>query len=291
VTRIACLAHAGSADWENLPGALGALRPRFGRVPVLPVAGPGEAGALAAELAAELEFLVIYGGDGTIHEIANGLARVEGELPVVVTLPGGTGNDLVRGLGLPVDPVAAAEAVVRGEPRPVDQLDCGGLIAANGVNAGFAAAATDVLARRVKTALGPAAYLVGGVVAAAKRPSWPVTVEVGGDGGGRFEGEAVAVVVGNGPSFGGGRRLLPDAIVDDGELDVTVVPAGASKSRLLAGLARGRMPEALPAFRGTTVRLATTMPCRLDGEAVATPSEVTVRPGAWRLLLPARDTA
>jgi len=308
VTVVACIAHAGSADWVRLPDALAALQARFGRVPVYPAGTPGEAEVLAFELAGTVEVLVAYGGDGTIHQIANGLTRARdgnaaaADGPVVVVLPGGTGNDLVRGLGLPVDPVEAAAAVADGTPVPLDLLECSGRVAANGINAGFAASATDVLSRRVKTALGPAAsatdvlsrrvktalgpaaYTVGGVIAAVRLPSWPVRVEAGGD---VFEGEAITLVIGNGPSYGGGRRLLPAADMADGLLDVTVVPKGSPKVRLVTGMARKRLPGGLPAFRGPSARIQTGMPCRLDGEPAATPSAVTVLPGAWRVLLPA----
>jgi diacylglycerol kinase family enzyme len=171
-----------------------------------------------------------------------------------------------------------------GHPRPVDQLDCGPRRAANGINAGFAAAATEVLSRRVKRALGPAAYVVGGLRAGLRPPTWPARVEVDGR---VVDGEALAVVVGNGGSFGGGRWLLPDADVGDGLLDVLVVPAAASRAKLARALATGRrLPDDLPRLRGPVATVATGMPCRLDGEPAPTPGSVAVIPGAWRLLAP-----
>jgi YegS/Rv2252/BmrU family lipid kinase len=283
--RVACIAHAASADWKRLPEALAVLHRRFGRVPVYPVGSPGEAETTVRELAQEVDVLVVYGGDGTVHQVANGLPVVPAEAPVIAVLPGGTGNDLVRGLGLPVDPVEAARAIVDGEPRAIDLLDTGTHRAVNGLNAGFAAAATDILSRRAKLVLGRAAYTVGGLIAAVQLPRWPVRIEVGDD---VHEGEALAVVVGIGPSFGGGRILLPGADLADGLLDATVVPASTAKGELLAALARNRLPEGLPRLRGPSARLVTDMPCRLDGEAVPTPGQVRVLPGAWRLLLPRR---
>jgi diacylglycerol kinase (ATP) len=280
----ACVAHVGSSAWEALPAALGALRGRFGRVPVYPVGEPGDAETLAGELAGEVDVLLVFGGDGTVHEVANGLP-LPAAGPVVVLLPAGTGNDLARGLGLPTDPVAAAEALAGGRARPVDMLDCGSRRAANGVNAGFAAAATTVLSRRTKRLLGPAAYVVGGVRAGIRPPTWPARVEVDGQ---VVEAEALAVVVGNGGSFGGGRWLLPDADPGDGLLDVLLVPAGASKAKLARALAMDkRLPDDLPRLRGPSATVATDMPCRLDGEPAPTPGSVTVLPAAWQVLAPA----
>jgi YegS/Rv2252/BmrU family lipid kinase len=281
----ACIAHVGSAAWERLPEALGLLRARFGRVPVYPAGDPGDAETLAAELAPAVDVLVVFGGDGTVHEVANGLPIPGVDGPLIALLPGGTGNDLARAVGIPPDPVAAASELADARPRPLDLLDCGPRRAANGVNAGFAAAATEVLSRRAKKALGPAAYLVGGVRAGLDPPTWPARVEVDGR---VVEGEALAVVVGNGGSFGGGRWLIPDADLGDGLLDVLVVPAAASKARLARHLARDRrLPGDLPRLRGPEATIATTMPCRLDGEPAPTPGSVAVIPAAWRLLTPA----
>ena len=279
----ACVAHVGSAAWERLPEALARLRPRFGRIPVHPAGDPGDAEALAAELAPEVDVLVVFGGDGTVHEVANGLP-LGGDGPLVALLPAGTGNDLARALGLPPDPVAAATELAGARSRTLDLLDCGPRRAANGVNAGFAAAATDTLSRPVKKALGPAAYLVGGVKAGVNPPTWPARVEVDGR---VVEGEALALVVGNGGSFGGGRWLLPDADVGDGLLDVLVVPAAASRAKLARALATDRrLPDNLPRLRGPVATVATGMPCRLDGEPSPTPGSVTVIPGAWQVLAP-----
>jgi len=279
----ACIAHTGSAAWAALPEALAELRPRFGRLPVYAVGEPGEAERVAAELADWCDLVIVLGGDGTVHEVANGLPLESGESgPAVGVLPGGTGNDLARGLGLPPDPVAAARALAAGTPRRLDLLDCGARRAANGVNAGFAAAATDRLSRRVKRALGPLAYVAGGLLAGLAPPAWPARVEVDGR---VVEGAALAVVIGNGGSFGGGRRLLPDADPTDGVLDVLVVPAGHSKARLVRGLA-SRGLDGLPRMRGGIATVATKMPCRLDGEPAATPARISVLPGAWRVLMP-----
>jgi YegS/Rv2252/BmrU family lipid kinase len=279
----ACVAHVGSAAWERLPEALGRLRPLYGRVPVHPASDPGDARTLAAELADEVDVLLVFGGDGTVHEVANGLP-LGGDGPLVGLLPAGTGNDLARAIGMPPDPVAAAAELPDARPRALDLLDCGPRRAANGINAGFAAAATEALSRQVKRILGPAAYLVGGVWAGLNPPTWPARVEVDGRA---VEGDALAVVVGNGGSFGGGHWLIPDADLGDGLLDVLVVPADASKAKLARHLAKDqRLPGDLPRLRGQAATLDTDMPCRLDGEPLPTPGSVAVLPAAWRVLAP-----
>src|SRR6266511_2592587 len=250
----ACVAHTGSRAWQALPEVLAALRPRFGRLPVYPAGEPGEASVLAAALADEYDLLIVVGGDGTVHEVVNGLPLGPGvETPAVAVVPGGTGNDFARGLGLPPDPVDAARALADCRPRRLDLLDCDERRAANGMHAGV------------------------------DPPTWQARVEVDGE---VVEGETLAVVVGNGGSFGGGRWLLPEADLSDGLLDVRVVPATASKARLARGLARNRLPSGLPRLRGRAVALATAMPCRLEGEPTTTPDNISVLAAAWRVLSP-----
>src|SRR4029450_8715226 len=149
----ACVAHVGSSAWERLPDALRLLRGRFGRGPGYPAGGPGDAETLAAELAPQVDVLLVFGGDGTVHEVANGLP-LGGDGPLVALLPAGTGNDLARATGVPPAPVASATGLEGARPRALDLLDCGPRRAADRINTGVAAAAREVLSRPVERALG-----------------------------------------------------------------------------------------------------------------------------------------
>src|SRR4029450_6249035 len=102
----ACVAHVGSSAWQRPPDPLRLLRGRFGRVPVYPAGEPGDAETLAAELAPQVDVLLVLGGDGTVNEVANGLP-LGGDGPLVALLPAGTGNDLARAIGVPPAPRAA----------------------------------------------------------------------------------------------------------------------------------------------------------------------------------------
>jgi diacylglycerol kinase (ATP) len=111
--------------------------------------------------------------------VVNGLPLAgAAAVPAVAVVPAGTGNDFMRGLGLPAHPVSAAQVLADCQPRRIDLLDCGTRRAANGVNAGFAAAATERLSARVKRALGPLGDALGGVAAGLDPPSWDAHVEV-----------------------------------------------------------------------------------------------------------------
>ena len=240
----ACVAHVGSSAWDRLPEALRLLRDRFGRVPVYPAGDPGDAETLAAELAPEVDVLVVFGGDGTVHEVANGLP-LAGDGPLIALLPAGTGNDLARAIGIPARPGGRghrARPGPAGVPPTCSTAGRGGPPTASTPGSRpppprcCRAGSRRPSARRPTWSAGSGPGL--------NPPTWPARVEVGDR---VVEGEALAVVVGNGGSFGGGRWLLPDADVGDGLLDVLVVPAGVSKASLARHLARDRRLPARPA--------------------------------------------
>lgn len=172
--------------------------------------------------------LVVAGGDGTVAAVADLAGRLDVPLGVI---PAGTANDFVRANGLPLDPVAAAELAVTGtELRRLELGRLGdGRPFVNAASAGLA----SVAARRaapLKPRLGPLAYGVGAVRAAATAAPLPCAIRV--DGTLVFDGAAWQVIVAVTGAFGGGSGVGA-ADPEDGVLDVAVIPAG---SRL--GLAR-----------------------------------------------------
>jgi diacylglycerol kinase (ATP) len=172
--------------------------------------------------------LVVAGGDGTI---APG-AEVAGRLGVPLgVIPGGTANDYVRATGLPVDPLSAAALAVTGTALRRYELGrlADGRPFVNVASAGLA----SVAARRaapLKPRLGPLAYGVGALRAAATAAPLPCAVRA--DGAIVFDGPAWQVIVAVTGAFGGGSGVAA-ADPSDGDLDVAILPAGSR-----VGLAR-----------------------------------------------------
>ena len=178
--------------------------------------------------------VVVLGGDGSVHAVARALDRAGGLDPAepVGILARGTGNDLARTLGLPLDPVEGASAVLAGRARPLDLLvdDAGGLVV-NAVHAGVGARA-GAQAHRLKERLGVVAYPVGAALAGVTSAGWPLRVEVDGrvaahpaegwaaDG----TGDVLMLGVCTGRSIGGGTPLAPHAAPDDGLADLADAP-------------------------------------------------------------------
>ncbi len=196
---------------------------------VVETAGPGDAERIAREIGGVGGLVVVAGGDGTVHEAVNGLAGTDGTLGVLAL---GTGNDYAGALGMARDLGAACRQLATAPRRVVDVghvrwTDAAGAtherLFANAVGIGFDAYAS-ALAAETKWLGGRAAYLaaVARALWAWRRPSVSVRMQAPGADGGPLDvaGPLFLCEVGNGPSIGGGFRLTPDAVLDDGWLDV-----------------------------------------------------------------------
>jgi diacylglycerol kinase (ATP) len=212
----------------------------------LVVSKSGEDVAVQARRAVEdgVSRLVVAGGDGTMHQAAQGLAGSACALGVV---PLGTGNDLAGTLGVPAGLDAAVAHALAAPVRRIDLLHVG----KNGENGekvsigyagvGFDSAVTRFANEEVKRLRGPLVYFYA--VLHTLATFTPPTLRVEHDGG-VFAGRAMFAVVANLPRFGGGMRIAPDARPDDGWLDLVIVHE-LSRLALLAVFPR--------VYRGTHV--------------------------------------
>lgn len=281
---------AGSAEQEQVEAACAALR-AAADVESIACASPQDLDDAIARL--DERTLVVAGGDGSLHLAVERLARRDPPLLATTPLgliPLGTGNDFARGVGLPLDPVQAAEAVLRGAPRRLDLLwTDDGHVVVNASHAGLGARAAE-RAAELKPTLGPAAYPVGALLAGLAEGRHELAVTV--DTETVSDGPTLMVGIANAPSIGGGTLLAPGARPDDGLLDVVVVRAVGPLARVAFGraLRAGTHLERddVDRHRGRSVRIAgEPVPHDLDGEYLdPVPSlTYTVDPGAWQLLL------
>lgn len=232
--------------------------------------------------------VVVAGGDGTLHVVVGALDAL-GLLPAtpIALVPLGTGNDLARGLGLPLDPVAAARRVVAGRAQPLDLVRVDGEVVVNASHAGIGVAAAE-RAADLKGAVGPVAYPMGAVVAGAEADALDIRVTV--DGAQLAEGPLLLVGVGNGSSVGGGTVLFPSADPADGLLEVVTVRDRGAWDRLRLGLAARKGEHArldgVRTARGREVVVEGAAAWNDDGEVGTTIAGRTLRvdPGAWLLV-------
>ena len=163
----------------------------------------------------ECEFIVL-GGDGTLHEVLNGLSD-----PSKCTLglvPSGTGNDFAEKVGIPLDAEKATLKILDGEVKDTDYLIVGDYRSMNVAGIGMD---VDVLERCQKGKLkGKPKYVLSLLQSLFAFKGYTVVVEKDGK---EETHEALIAAVCNGGLFGGGIPICPDAVVDDGKINVVVV--------------------------------------------------------------------
>lgn len=244
------------------------------------------------------DLVCALGGDGTVRAVAEVLAG--GDVPLGL-LPAGTGNLLARALGLPVDSLEDALAVVldgRTSRIDVGTLTLDGsddehvflVMAGMGLDAETMAHADE----RLKGVLGWPAYLVSGVKAAARGG---FTARVQPRDGHATSRTVRAVVIGNSGTLTGGMELMPEARLDDGLLDAAVIaPSGLPGwiRTIRTVLTAGRAHEHLERYQSTGFRVSTQHPraVQLDGDAVGEHRklECRVRPGVLPVRVLATNT-
>jgi diacylglycerol kinase (ATP) len=203
------------------------LRSRIGTLDIVITVAEGDASETARQAVQDgYDHLFIAGGDGTLNEALNGVASAGGLDAVTFgVIPLGTGNDFATALGLPDDVEAAIDQLLGSDAVLVDVGRLNDRCFVNVSAGGFLAEVSDAVNPRLKTVAGKLAYLIGGAQVILDYE--PVRAQLRRvDGAAAPEDMALyAFAVCNSRLVGGGRLIAPDALVDDGELDVCLIHA------------------------------------------------------------------
>jgi diacylglycerol kinase (ATP) len=246
---------------------------------------PGRAGCarIVADAAAAGQVIVAVGGDGMVGSLAGPVVSAGGVLGIV---PAGRGNDFARQLGLPGDPAAVAALLLRGASRPVDVIDVGQRLVVGSVYAGADSRASELVdaAHRLPRRL-QYPYAALRALATFQPPHYRVTVD-----GDEQSLTGFTVVVANSGYYGAGMHIAPDAVIDDGLLDVVIIGT-ASRARLIRSMPRVYAgthidSEGVQLLRGREVRIeAENVVAYGDGDRIsAPPLTARVRPRALQVL-------
>lgn len=250
--------------------------------------GTGQAHQAAVDGA---DLVLVCGGDGTVREVCTELAGTG--IPVGI-VPAGTGNLLGRNLDLPLYFRSAIDVALNGQDRAIDMVR----ITGDGIDEtcflvmagmGFDAAIMEGVNEDIKKKVGWLAY----VLSALKALMFPtMRLEISVDDGPFTKHRARTVVVGNVGSLQGGMVLLPDAAIDDGQLDVVLLYPRRFLSwiplvvRVLTRREE-KAGESLARFTGrkVVVRASTDVPRQIDGDSIGQGRELVCENIHGRLLV------
>jgi diacylglycerol kinase (ATP) len=262
---------------------------------------PGHLAELAAEAAAAgATAIVVVGGDGTVHEVVDGLARAGASDRVELGLiPFGTGRDFARSLRIPRRLDDALEVVRGGRVRTVDigratyASDNGEVVAhfANFAGAGISGAIADRANRTTKAFGGRLSFIWATLAVFTRWQPTEMTVEIDGERRQVLLLEALAM---NGDYTAGGMWVAPEASLEDGTFDVVLI-GDFSKAeftttfpKIYRGTHVSHAKVEIVRARELRVDAPSPLPIVLDGEQPGTtPVRFEVVPGALRVRVPA----
>ena len=273
---------------------------RIHKLAWLETSSPGEATELARKAGEDrYRCVVAMGGDGTVHEVVNGLMSVaQLHRPALGVIPVGTGNDFAYATGAVSDPQHALRAVLKGKPAPID---VGRIYDDNGRRAFFINSAGMLLDaainRESQSLRRPPGFLLyfAATIRSLIHYFEPVQMRLTTDGR-AVEQSLVLMAVGNGKREGGVFMITPDAKINDGLLDYVTVRS-MSRWRMFGILpcvmrgTHGRYkPVTAGQFRTMQVEADRPIPIHLDGELWARREDqvrriqIEVLPGAIQLI-------
>lgn len=226
---------AASGDAAKLHAPIKARLELSGRTyQILTTAYPGHATELAkmAVAQAECEGVISVGGDGTLLETASGMVNSNKPLGII---PAGTGNDFIKTVGTPADPMEALDFILTHEPRPVDIGQVNDRMFLNVSGTGFDVNVLDETVRFKKHFKGLLPYMLGLFCAIVHYKPIPIILMADGQ---RIQQEVLICSFANGRYIGGGIPICKEAVPNDGYFDLVVVDH----------VPRWRIPFYLPAL-------------------------------------------
>lgn len=253
----------------------------------------------AAEIAAAsrgFDSVVALGGDGIIHEVANGLMKVDAAArPAMGIVPVGSGNDFAKTLRVSTKAPHAVDQLMGAQPVAMDLGLVNGRYYVETLSFGLdAAIALDTVQRRKRTGrTGTPLYLASAfdqLFNHMDRFRYRVSL----DGGPEFGGEMYLMAVQNGITYGGGFAICPHASLTDGQFDICIARPPLSRPKATAVLLMAKDGhhlgvDNLQFFRAKEVAVSfnRVVPTQVDGEDLTGDSfRISMVPGALRVLAP-----
>lgn len=245
-----------------------------------------------------IQRLVIVGGDGSVSRIVNALGDQPQRFELSI-IPAGTGNDLARSLGIPIgDPPAAWDLALSGGACAIDivrlNTSCPAYFV-NSITAGFGGRQASDVHQEQKSTWGKVAYWLSALSQMGDMPEFDVMLKANGE---QQQIRTLGFWIANGRYVGGGFPVAPTALVDDGLLDVVLIPSLPMLDLIATGvdftLAGPEQTDQVLAIRTDSIQVSIVPPAPLsvDGELVETALlECRVLPRALKIVAGAVNPA
>lgn len=239
------------------------------------------------------ELIISAGGDGTLNEVVNGVAAFADKVRIGV-LPLGTGNDFARSLGLPTQLDACIEVLRAGRTRAVDLVRVTSDRVRHFVNVsagGFSGVVDEKLTADLKHKWGPLAYLRGAAAALSELRAYRTNIAFDEDEA--LSLEIYNIVIANGRYVAGGTPIAPRAEIDDGLLDIVLLPQmpvrqlAVLAAQIVLGTHLSNEAVVFRRARKVSVKSRPGMWFNVDGELVGNePAVFELLPRALRFVVP-----
>ncbi len=249
----------------------------------------GDGSNLAAKAVREgAELVVAVGGDGTLREVVNG---IEPDQTVFAVIPLGTGNGFRRGCGLPGQWQSALYGLGQWQPRKIDLGVINGSYFLNVAGIGFDAAVAEMASDKYRKVKGYTAYLMAFFDELQHFDHF--SAKIAGQEWEALQHDALLILAANGPYYGAGFKIAPDAAIDDGKLDLIIIrKLNNPETTLLAFQAmvgRHLNHQAVISAKVKEVHIEADhqVPLHIDGEITGKlPVQISVKAGALRIIAP-----
>lgn len=290
--KIILILNGKSADNQQLRAVIYKLRKDGYQIDVQVTWESGDAARIASQYSNDSDVvLVAGGGDGTVNEVVNGMFLLKTPQASMAVLPLGTANDFATSAGIVAhDYYTALTLAADGQSTEIDVAAVNGKFFLNVASGGFGAEVTAETNPNIKKAIGGTAYTLTALLLAMKARPYHgrlITKER------VYEGKMIMIAVGNGRQAGGGACMTPHAIIDDGLLDVMLVPShdDASFANLLLDLTKIKLSHTenyhYLRLSDFSIECEEEVQFNLDGEPLRDKHFVfSVRPKSLRFVLP-----